>query len=267
MANYVDPAELIREIVASRLTFCSDAHEHYRVPAYIADSQAALADVQDGLEDGQDVIVRVYTDEHLVHSGMRIDVLNEMRLRMRPFKHYVVTSQGHFEVLYSHWKGTIEDGECAFEGQLTDRLGAIIYEMCKRYGTRREFRNYRILDDMVGEAVLHLIRIVLKVDEYRTDSQGRNAANAFSFLTSCIHRKFIEVIDRSKRQMNRDRKMLDPKDIKETEGEVALREYESAEQAWEKFKKANPDAMSGTDFDSEEFSRKHLDGKATLDVG
>ena len=222
----------------------------------------ALPDVSDSLEDGEDVIVRVYTDEHLVGTDLPDSEINEMIYRMVPFKHYLVTSAGALRGPPLALGGDHRGRQAGLRGARSPTgSGKIIYEMCHRYGTRSEFRNYTMLDDMIGDSILHLLRAVLKVDEYRTDSRGRNATNAFSFMTACIHRKFLEVIDRRKRQLKRDAKMVDPSAPGyESEGDIAEREHESAEEAWKKFREENPEmGLDAASFDWEAYQKEHLE--------
>jgi hypothetical protein len=236
--NYLNNANMLKEIHESKMSFCSSHDKKYfnydvivsnieeitvqfltdSIPfrtkrintTTIRDMQKALNLTvkqcttkmdQDSLvvHDADftiyDIVVRVMTTEH-------VPEINNVPIRtnFKPFKHYVLDNDNNlFEVVRSHWNGTIDSGEFSMStGRLTNNLGKMFYLLTDKIGTKANYRNYTYLDEMKCDGVFQLTKNALLFDESRKTVQ----LNPFAYYTTIVENAFIGVLNSEKRSRN-----------------------------------------------------------------
>lgn len=85
------------------------------------------------------------------------------------------------------------------KGKMSDTLAMMLQKLCERYSTRGNFVNYSYRDDMVGYALLMLVKTWQSFD-------AEKGSNPFAFFTQCIKNSFIQYL-------NIERKHRDIRDI------------------------------------------------------
>lgn len=141
------------------------------------------------------LVYRVYTYEHIPLAPRRkrnpkADADRYAKLNFRPFKHYVIESNGQArEVGRSHSL----NGEFSItHGALTNRLAEMCMQMVERYSYRPNWRRYSYLDEMKGQSLLQLSDVALKFDEFNTD-------NPFGYYTRILQNTFTRVWNQEKK--------------------------------------------------------------------
>lgn len=79
------------------------------------------------------------------------------------------------------------------KGRITDRLGELLMEMVESFATTPRFREYSIIEDMKGEALVVLVANITKFDPNKS-------SNAFSFATKTIENSFKHTIKMEKKK-------------------------------------------------------------------
>ncbi len=77
-------------------------------------------------------------------------------------------------------------------GKMTDELAVMLHRLCERYSTRGNFVNYSYREDMVGYALLMLVRTWKSFDAEKSN-------NPFAFFTQCVKNSFIQFLNQEKR--------------------------------------------------------------------
>lgn len=92
--------------------------------------------------------------------------------------------------------------------QVSDALAMMLMKIVNKYATKASFRNYSFRDDMIAEALLHLLKggpknpipPVLRFDagyaERKAQKTGAKklAQNPLSFITMIIHNSFLRFL-------------------------------------------------------------------------
>lgn len=145
-----------------------------------------------------EVVIRIMTDEHIPEIETKSGKIEKTRTNFKPFKHFILQEDGEFiEVVRSHWRGDLEDGEFSLStGKITEELGRIILKFTERLSMKSNFRNYTYIDEMIGAANLQLTRNALLFDESIKTVQ----LNPFAYYTSIIKNSFRAVLNNEKLQ-------------------------------------------------------------------
>lgn len=141
------------------------------------------------------LVFRVMTFDHVpIEIGRKKNPKNESETKAKinfpPFKHYAFdeVSGELCEVVRSHWKGNLEDGEfCADHGKLTNKLGMMFLKLVDKYSHRANWRGYTYVDEMRGQALVQLAYISLQFNEAKSD-------NPFAYYTAVITNSFRKVL-------------------------------------------------------------------------
>lgn len=89
------------------------------------------------------------------------------------------------------------------KGKMTDKLAKMLMLLTSRYAKKGNFANYSYNEDMVGYAMLMLVKTWDSFDPNKSD-------NPFAFFTQCIKNSFIQYLNQEKRQRNiRDELLVD----------------------------------------------------------
>lgn len=146
-----------------------------------------------------DLIIRVMTSEHIPVDptrkgrGAKLGEEALSRVNFPPFKHYRLTDGVWTEIGRSHWKGGLANGEfCTTHGKMSRRLAEMFMLMVDRYSKKSNWRNYTYIDEMKGQALMHLSQIGLQFDESRSD-------NAFAYYTTVVNHCFTRILNVEKR--------------------------------------------------------------------
>jgi hypothetical protein len=112
------------------------------------------------------------------------------KLNFTPFVHYVIANNGKLsEVGRSHCK----NGEFSItHGKITDRLAEGFMMLVNKYSQRSNWRGYTYINEMKGQALLHLVHMSLKFNEHKSD-------NPFAYYTSSVCHSFTKVLNDEKR--------------------------------------------------------------------
>ena len=77
--------------------------------------------------------------------------------------------------------------------QASDYLGECIMKLCDNIGHKYNFKNYTYLDEMKGLATVHAVKALKKFDTEKSD-------NPFAYFSQVIHRAFIQILKKEKKQ-------------------------------------------------------------------
>lgn len=105
---------------------------------------------------------RVMTDEHIPvehdkKKRSRVGNSDKAVTNFPPFKHFVFRDGEFVEVLRSHWCGGLDNGYFSIDhGKTTNKLGRLFVKLVDNYARIGKYRSYTYLDDMKGNALLHL---------------------------------------------------------------------------------------------------------------
>lgn len=78
------------------------------------------------------------------------------------------------------------------KGRMTDTLAIMLQTLSERYSTRGNFVNYSYRDDMVGYAMLGLVKTWKSFN-------AEKGSNPFAFFTQCIKHSFIQFLNVEKK--------------------------------------------------------------------
>lgn len=109
-----------------------------------------------------------------------------------PYIHYIIANGEVVEVGRSHTK----NGEfCPNKGNITDKLADMFMMLVNRYSQRSNWRGYTYLNEMKGQALLHLVYMGLKFNEHKSD-------NPFAYYTQSISNSFTRVLNEEKQHQD-----------------------------------------------------------------
>jgi hypothetical protein len=139
------------------------------------------------------------TDDELQALEDNLDRMSKKHVRVNfpPFEHYVLDADQNLVCVgRSHWQGDLENGEfCRDHGQMTRQLAEMFMKLCERYARRGNWRNYTYIEEMQGQALLHLSHIGLQFDESKS-------SNPFSYYTQSLTNSFTRVLNIEKKHQN-----------------------------------------------------------------
>lgn len=232
--NYLQNAELLREIHKSKVTYCSylnredadydviissfdevtpenmekwaqekqDAHRRTLRSAYIKKHKKRHGKDYDAIQgdpvDPADLVYRLMTWDHIpdLPEGVTKPKDKKRILPFPPFKHFKLVDGEFVEVCRSHWQGGIQNGWFSEDhGKLTNNLGQAFMLLVKRYGRRGNWRGYTYNDEMQAEGLVALCNGALKFDESRS-------SNPFAYYTVTVQNAFTKVLNAEKKQAN-----------------------------------------------------------------
>jgi DNA-directed RNA polymerase specialized sigma24 family protein len=110
---------------------------------------------------------------------------------IKPTKNNTITHAGR--TIYLNNKELLAALEISNKkGKMSDTLAVMLQKLCERYSTRGNFVNYSYREDMVGYAMLMLVRTWKSFD-------ATKGSNPFAFFTQCIKNSFIQYLNQEKR--------------------------------------------------------------------
>lgn len=204
---YLNNADLLQEIEASRLSYCSYVADEYK------NYDKIIEDLTEVLDDN--VVYRYYTDSHIPEhvtknrnrkrSKFYEEHNNFEKLSWKSFIHVIKdnsTDCGYRTVLKSHWSGGIDNGYFTqAQGALTDKLGLMIWQMATKLSTKSNFAGYSYREDFVLAAVEQGIQNSLKFDIRKTN-------NAFAYVTQILYTAMVGVINNEKKMADAKQQLL-----------------------------------------------------------
>lgn len=107
-----------------------------------------------------------------------------------PFQHFMFDNNGSLQCVgKSHWKNFKEGGEYSdTHGKITNNLGKAFLMLVERYSLKWNFRGYSYLEELRGNAVIHLCTTGLRFNENKSQ-------NPFAFYTQVVHHAFVRVLN------------------------------------------------------------------------
>ena len=212
--NYLNNKDLLREIHKSKNSFCSfidKSHSEYDfivqnkteidqllITQIIKEKTTKMKIPEDSLQSDL-IVVRVMTNEHIPD-----DTINGKRNKGKaktnfpPFKHFCLKGNELVEVGRSHWKGDIETGHFSTaHGKIGAELAKMYIKLVERYGSKSNWRGYTYLDEMKGQALMHLSQVGLKFDESRS-----SVPNPFAYYSTLLENSFRRIVNLEKRNQN-----------------------------------------------------------------
>jgi hypothetical protein len=215
--KYLNNADLMAEIHASKLSFCSyvdTSHGAYDAfvtrptditPALIDEVRIKKARPYGGPKMDPEsiapdsIVFRVHTYGHIPFrpnpkdtKGRKVDGDHE-RTNFHPFSHYVLTGDGPREVCRSHWVGGLDNGHfSASHGRITPKLGRMLMALATNYAAKPNWAGYSYVDEMQATALVSLSRAILQFDE----SKG---SNPFAYATTIVNNAFLKVLKDEKK--------------------------------------------------------------------
>lgn len=242
--KYITNKDLLREIHASKKTFC-----YFEAPEF-GDYDVIVSDLDDITQEvidkaihkkknprgkpaldlditAHDLVFRLMTHEHVPLDPTRKRKARNTdqsytRTNFPPFKHYVLRNGIYMEVGRSHWRGDLETGQFSLEeGRIGRNLAIMFMMLVDRYARRANWRGYTYNDEMQSQALLQLSQVGLYFDESKGD-------NPFAFYTTAIQHCFTRVLNVEKRnQKIRDDLLIvagaAPSYTRQIENEMAYR--------------------------------------------
>lgn len=144
-----------------------------------------------------DIVIRVMTFDHIPLENRKNKPKSKADLHTKcnfpPFKHYGYIDNVWQETARSHWQGDLVTGKFSLQsGRMTNKLGAMMIMICKRYSTKTNWRGYSYVDEMQSNALVQLSQIGLYFDE----SKGNNP---FAYYTSVLSNNFTGVLNSEKK--------------------------------------------------------------------
>lgn len=148
----------------------------------------------------KELVFRINTYEHIPLENRKNKPKTEADLHTKvnfpPFKHYALVGNDWKEVVRSHWKGDLTDGQfCVTHGKTNDKLAKMYLMLCHRYSMRGNWRGYTYVDEMRGQAILQLSQIGLQFNEAKSN-------NPFAYYTAAVNNSFTRVLNLEKRNQN-----------------------------------------------------------------
>jgi hypothetical protein len=109
-----------------------------------------------------------------------------------PFVHYIIRDNALVEVGRSHHK----NGEFSpNSGNITDKLADMFMVLVNRYSQKSNWRGYTYVNEMKGQALLHLVYMGLRFNEHKSD-------NPFAYYTQAISNSFTRVLNEEKQHQD-----------------------------------------------------------------
>lgn len=110
------------------------------------------------------------------------------KLNFIPFVHFKYTNGEIIEVGRSHYK----NGEFNPNGgNISNKLADMFMLLVEKYSQRPNWRGYTYVNEMKGQALLHLVYMGLKFNEHKSD-------NPFTYYTQTISNSFTRVLNEEK---------------------------------------------------------------------
>lgn len=208
---YLKNKDLLEEIHKSKASYSSFTESRYsKYHVIVSDideithlllnqikkQQSVELNVDISTIKNSDIVFRVMTNHHIPsHTFKRKtgDIRKKKKVNFPPFAHYIINDFGVLECVgKSHWVGSLTEGEFSTKhGRVTEKLGAMYIELCRRYASKHMVRNYSYNDEMKSQALLQLTFAGLQFDESKS-------SNPFSYLTTITHNAFIKIINAEK---------------------------------------------------------------------
>ncbi len=149
-----------------------------------------LDDLLEIEEDSQD-------DEEIIIPAVTVIDKTHIKLNFPPFVHYKFDDSDNLIMVgKSHWIGDFETGHFSkTHGRITDTLAHMILQLCERYSTRPNWRNYTYNEEMRAQAILQLAQVCLQFDESKSE-------NPFSYFTMVAQNSFTRILNVEKRNQS-----------------------------------------------------------------
>lgn len=210
--SYLTNRELLAAIHQSKLSYCSFVERaHGAFDAIVSDVDEITPELIEATRlkrsrtlpkphpdpetiPVESLVFRVMTDAHIpIIERYKAKKLVPAKTCFPPFIHVVMTADGPVEVLRSHWRGGLANGEFSNDhGRTSDRLALAYTLLVERYGRRPNWRNYSYRDEMESFAILQLVEGGLKFNEAKSD-------NPFAYLTTIVSNAFVRTFNKEKR--------------------------------------------------------------------
>ena len=92
------------------------------------------------------------------------------------------------------YNDTVDPEHPELLGEASEELGIMLIKIASRYASKPNFYGYTFKDDMVGDAILRMLKNLGKID------LEHPRCNPFSYLTMICHNVFLAWISKSKRR-------------------------------------------------------------------
>jgi len=199
--EYLNNGDILKEIEASKLTYCSWVDTQYTV------YQLTANNIDEVIREG--VVYRVYTNSHIpdeINANKNKKRLSNrdafIKVNFNPFIHVIKIDDEITTVLKSHWVGGMENGYFSIEhGRLTNKLGMQIKLLCERLGSKGNFNGYTYIEDMICEAIVQTASVALKFNEAKSH-------NAFAYLTTIAYNSFRGTLNTEKKNREINEELL-----------------------------------------------------------
>lgn len=241
--NYLSNTELLKEIHASKRTYCyMDKPEYFDYDGFIVDLELPSDEIIQNAKQCRfkrlsvnnpdlkleninldDLIFRRMTHEHLplvsIVRKTKGPTIKPAKVNFPPFKHYQFRDGLAVEVGRSHYR---EQEFCISHGKMTNNLINAFILLTEKIGLQPNYRNYTYLDEMKSQACFQLSQVGLQFDE----SKGQNP---FAYYTSVVYASFTKILNSEKdNQMIRDDLLIaigaNPSSTRQIENELDQRE-------------------------------------------
>ena len=149
----------------------------------------------------EDIVIRFMTFDHIPLEPGRKNKPKSIadhhaKCNFPPFKHLAWRNNQWEEVVRSHWRGDLTDGNFSVtKGKITEKLASMMMMLCHRYSMRSNWRGYTYVDEMRSHALVQLSQIGLYFDESKS-------ANPFAYYTAAITNSFTRVLNLEKKNQN-----------------------------------------------------------------
>lgn len=140
-----------------------------------------------------DLVFRVLTYHYIPRDEKRKNkpkTLGDIHIKINfiPFIHVIIKDGKTIEVGRSHYK----NGEFApLKGSITNNLARMFMLLVDKYSQRPNWRGYTYINEMKGQALLHLVSMGLKFNEHKSD-------NPFTYYTQAVSNCFTRVLNEEK---------------------------------------------------------------------
>ena len=149
------------------------------------------------------IVVRVMTWSHIPpdlikNVSGKTENEKHSKVNFPPFQHWIKTNGIWICVGKSHWKGELDTGHFSIDhGKMTNLLAIMLMKLVDRYSRRGNWRSYTYLDEMKGQALMHLSQVGLKFDESRS-----SVPNPFAYYSTLLENSFRRIVNLEKRNQN-----------------------------------------------------------------
>lgn len=176
-----------------------------------------------------DLVFRINTYEHIPREQRKTTPKTEAdhhtKVNFPPFSQYALIGNNWKEVVRSHWKGDLTDGEfCVTHGKTNNKLAKMYLMLCHRYSMRGNWRGYTYVDEMRGQAILQLSQIGLQFNEAKSQ-------NPFAYYTAAVNNSFTRVLNLEKRNQNIRDDLLEEEGLNPSFTRTFNAEWESRREA------------------------------------